>query len=273
LDGPPTPDLEGLRTLYRAWRLKVPFDNIHKTLALFRSRSAVLPVLDPTDFFEHWIDHGTGGTCWPSANALHALLCDCGFDAHRATASMFDSGPPDHATVLVRLEDGSNWVTDIHVSLEPLRIDPEAPSYFPDPTSYAEVEVAGADVFIYGVSPPSPRVFFRLLELDVAERVFDDRYEDTREISKFNDRVHIQRCFPHSIRVVRGADHFELNSDGLHRERLDEAGLRERLVGEMGLGAAIVDRLAARGVLKASAAIPEAAPINRPERIPPSARQ
>ena len=45
--------------------------------------AAPLPGTHAIDFFEQWLDHGTGGTCWSSSNALYMLLTALGFTARR----------------------------------------------------------------------------------------------------------------------------------------------------------------------------------------------
>src|SRR3569623_1096960 len=67
-------DLDGLRTVYRAWCSNIPFDNIRKMISLRSGEDVKLAGLDARDFFENFLANGTGGTCWPSSNALYALV-------------------------------------------------------------------------------------------------------------------------------------------------------------------------------------------------------
>jgi len=109
-EAPPV-DLDGLTAVYAAWCARVPFDNVRKLIALHGGASGPLPGLGADDFFDAWLTHRTGGTCWPSANALHALLDSVGFDSRRVTASMFDQGEPSHGTTIVLL-DGHEHLVD-----------------------------------------------------------------------------------------------------------------------------------------------------------------
>jgi N-hydroxyarylamine O-acetyltransferase len=89
----PSRDLEGLRALYGAWCASVPFDNTRKMIALRTAGGDPLPGGDARDFFESFLAHGTGGTCWPTSNALFELLRSAGFEARRVAGSMRDTGP------------------------------------------------------------------------------------------------------------------------------------------------------------------------------------
>ena len=103
---PPAPDGQGLRDIYGAWCRKVPFDNVRKLIHLRSERSSPLPGDTAEDFFEAWLQYGTGGTCWAGNGALQTLLRTLGFEAERGLATMLAAPdiPPNHGTVLVRCE-------------------------------------------------------------------------------------------------------------------------------------------------------------------------
>src|SRR5438105_15871270 len=92
-DRPPT-DLAGLELVYGAWCRSVPFDNLVKRIHLGSGDPAPIPNGDPTYFLVSWLEHGTGGTCWPSTLALHALLVALGFDVRIGSAAMRDALAP-----------------------------------------------------------------------------------------------------------------------------------------------------------------------------------
>lgn len=106
-----TRDLDGLRAVYAAWCRHVTFDNIRKLVALRTEPAGPLPGASAEDFFEEWLAHSAGGTCWPASNALHALLRALDFDARRVAGSMHDIGSPNHGSVKVRLAN-RDWVVD-----------------------------------------------------------------------------------------------------------------------------------------------------------------
>src|SRR5690348_16732226 len=84
----PEPTLENLRRLYGAWCQRVPFDNVRKLIHLRAGNRGPLPGGTAEDFFEAWLKHGTGGTCWANAGACHALWQSLGFDVERGLGTM-----------------------------------------------------------------------------------------------------------------------------------------------------------------------------------------
>lgn len=77
----PDTSLEGLTQLYGSWCRRVPFDNIRKLIHVRAGKTATLPGDTPNEFFEAWLAHGTGATCWAANGALCDLLVSIGFDA------------------------------------------------------------------------------------------------------------------------------------------------------------------------------------------------
>ena len=104
-------DIIGLNTLYGAWCSNVPFDNVRKLIALRTGDTGLLPGSDATDFLENFLEHGTGGTCWSSSNALFELVIANGFNARRVAGSMRDLGVPGHGSVKVNV-NGMDWLVD-----------------------------------------------------------------------------------------------------------------------------------------------------------------
>jgi hypothetical protein len=121
----PARDLDGLRSLYATWCRKVPFDNTLKLIHTSEARSGPLPGSTADAFFESWLEHGTGGTCWAGNGALHDLLAALGFEVERAVATMLPSPDvvgPNHGSVLVTIDD-SRWITDASIlSGEPIEL-------------------------------------------------------------------------------------------------------------------------------------------------------
>src|SRR3954451_17694773 len=103
----PSLDLAGLNLTYAAYSGLVPNDNIQKRIWLCGDKSRPVTGGDPTEFFENWLQHGTGGTCFPANGALCALLRALGFDAWRLLGSVMMEGiehQGNHGTVLVRID-------------------------------------------------------------------------------------------------------------------------------------------------------------------------
>lgn len=122
LSSRPEVSLAGLADLYGAWCRRVPFDNIRKLIHVRADNPAALPGDAPNAFFEAWLAHGTGATCWAGNGALCELLTTLGFDARRAAATMMVAPgiPPNHGSVVVHLGD-ERYVTDASILfVEPL---------------------------------------------------------------------------------------------------------------------------------------------------------
>jgi arylamine N-acetyltransferase len=110
---PPPATLQGLTELYSAWCPRVPFDNVRKLIHVRAGEAGPLPGSSATDFFEAWLKHGTGGTCWAGSNALFSLLSSLGFDVIRGIGTMLAAPniPPNHGTVIARF-DSERYLVD-----------------------------------------------------------------------------------------------------------------------------------------------------------------
>src|SRR3984893_18764268 len=107
-------NLAGLNTLYAAFSANVPFDNIQKRIWFASPQTTPLPGGDPNEFFNNWLQHGTGGTCWPLNGAMYAIADALGFKTRRIVGSVIVEGYPrgaNHGSVLVTL-DGINYLVD-----------------------------------------------------------------------------------------------------------------------------------------------------------------
>src|SRR5262249_35478758 len=109
----PAVSLAALADLYDRWCRGVPFDNIRKLIHVRAGDPRPLPGDEPNEFFEAWLRHGTGATCWAGNGALCGLLVALGYDARRAVATMMVAAgiPPNHGSVVVHL-DGERYVVD-----------------------------------------------------------------------------------------------------------------------------------------------------------------
>jgi len=121
----PAPDLAGLRSVYASWCRSVPFDNTLKLIRMAEALPGPLPGSTADSFFDEWLAHGTGGTCWAGNGALHDFLAALGFVVERALATMLpipDLPGPNHGSVVVTI-DGSRYIADASIlSGEPIRI-------------------------------------------------------------------------------------------------------------------------------------------------------
>lgn len=277
-------DMASLSVVYRAWCASVPFDNVRKSIALHERLAGPLPGSHAGDFFEAWLAHGTGGTCWAGSTALHALLTALGYDAIRAVASMRDTGEANHATVRVVM-DGTTWLLDSSMLTGapiPLPVARERPSDA-DPTSEllpCDVEVEPtpdatfANTIVWFDAPPRPTLFpCRLLRDSVDARFFLDAYERSRVSSPFNQSLYARRYRDREKLVLRANTRIVKGAVGTEITTLTPRELRAALHDDIGVSHAMIERWAASGALDACYEIAMGPHTTEPSRLPPSARR
>lgn len=269
---PPSPDLEGLRELYGAWCMRVPFDNVRKMIALLSGDKAPLPGGEAEDFFAHWLRDGVGGTCWPSSNALFTLIESLGFEARRIAGSMRDLGIPNHGSVKVRLA-GRDWLVDSSLLyVHPLPLDRPV-TVVPDPLFAVEVEAEeGTHVVWMDVPPSRDYLCCRLLEDPVTHAFYLARYELSREQSPFNHRLHARRNRPGEMVALLGATRVSKTAGGVEIRDLSPDEVCHSLRDEIGLSPAVIDAWVRAGGLTATFEAPPGPKPPPASRKPPSQR-
>jgi N-hydroxyarylamine O-acetyltransferase len=250
---PPAIDREGLDALYTAWCRAVPFDNVRKRIALLEDDRAPLPGSSGEDFFAGFFDHGTGGTCWPSSNALFLLVEFCGFDARRIAGSMQDGGDENHGSVAVRI-DGVDWLADTAMSTErvfPIR--PGEPHERRDALHPIRIEPVDGTLRIHWVfAMGDGTIPCRLLRDPVDHAYYGERYELTRDPDKspFNRALYATRNADSAVLSYMGGKRFLKRPGGVDANDLAARELADSLVGELGLSEEIVERLRRAGGLE-----------------------
>ena len=243
----PEPDAAGLRALYGAWCQRVPFDNIRKLVHIRAQDPAPLPGDDATDFFDAWLAHGTGGTCWAGNGALCALLEATGFDARRGVCTMVFAGevPPNHGTVSVEL-GGERWLVDASILHgEPMRLEARDETRVVHPAW--GIRCAQKD----GRFHVRWRIFHlpggldcRIESLSSDAGEFQERHEATRAWSPFNYQLSAR--LNRGDRVI-GAGFGALGaidaSGVVTMDPTDDASRRKFLLEEIGVSEAMVSRL------------------------------
>jgi len=250
---PPLADLDGLRALYAAWCTKVPFDNVRKMIALRSTPGRALPGGQAEEFLQGWLGDGTGGTCWPTSNALFELARSLGFEAQRIVGCMRDLGLVNHASVRVRI-DARLWLVDtslLHNAPLPL-----APDVFvhDDLVVAAEVEPAddGNHLLWADVPPNAAYLPCRLLTDVASHALYLASYEATRERSPFNQRLYARRNRPGELLVLAGSTRYSKTADGLASRELGAQEIRQALSLDFGLSDGVIDNWVRSGCLAAS---------------------
>ena len=268
-------DLAGLRALYAAWCRHVPFDNVRKLIALRRCVPGPLPGTDATDFLENFLQHGTGGTCWSSSNALFEMVHGCGFNARRVAGSMRDVGVPGHGSIKV-LIDGVDWLVDSSMlTMYPIPIG-DALHVDRHPIFGVEVEPgvgdqAGTHV-VWFDSPPHENYFpCRLLFDPVDYDFYVERYEISRTTGPFNHHLSVRYNRGDARSVLQGHTRHRQTINGVESVALTRDELCNELRDVVGLSSDIIAQWVACGALDA-AYEPYAGPTPAPLGTPPSRR-
>lgn len=240
-------DADGLRRVYQAWCRSVPFDNVRKLIVLHGEPGAPLPGMDAEEFFAAWLRHGCGGTCWPTAGALDALLAAIGFDSRLVAASMGDAGVPTHGTTIVTIES-TEWLVDSSMLTDvPLALTHTEGTAIDHPVFGTQATpVDEGWLFAFALPFAEATMPCRTMSADGVDHAFcAERYEVSRESSPFNQRVSTRRNNEAGVVSYGGGKRYRRSATGVEETDLDGAELRAALVEELGMSEEIVDRLAA----------------------------
>lgn len=260
-------DLEGLCTVYEAWCSSMTFDNMRKFVSL-HSDDELLAGSDANDYFEHWLEHRSGGTCWPSSNALFTLIDSYGFDARRVAGAMFDLPDVNHGSVKVRI-DGTDWLADSSMlTYEPLPLNGEL-SIRTDGPVRTEVEPREQGYLIWTDFPPLPEFIPCGLRDDPVDLVFyQQKYECSRSVSPFNERLYFRKLTPDGLIVILGHTMFRRVGDDLDIREFSADELCAALNEIGGVSEKFVKQWANAGGLESSMNLPG----ERPEMPDPGPR-
>ena len=248
-DDAPAPDRAGLDQVYAAWCRRVPFDNTVKRIHLVSGSTEPFPNGPPPAFLRRWLADGTGGTCWPSAGGLHALLVAIGFDARRGSAAMYDnlSGPiHTHGTTIVRIDGVNHWVDSSMLTYAALPLIPGEATRRDDPVSPVWSEPVDDlwRVWWTGAADGS-EIGCLLLDDDVSVEHYLTRYEASRGMSPFNTALYATRNTGDARVTVAFGHRFERRAEGITSAPLAGDDRVKVLVEEFGYSEAIVAQLPA----------------------------
>jgi N-hydroxyarylamine O-acetyltransferase len=255
LPSKPSLDLAGLNQTYAAYSGKIPNDNVHKRIWLVGNRAAPVTGGDPTEFFENWLAHGTGGTCFPANGALCALLTAIGFDARRILGSVMMEGVEhdgNHGSVLVRLDEVDYLVDAQLAAFSVLPLVKGQPASTGD--GIHDIRAVpleeGFDVQWYpGANRQTPMVMRPDLKRGpVGHNVFLVQYSLSasrdRRRSPFNEALFIGRHFPHRLLTVSRNTRTEVSADNMvARREITSAERAQILVDELGISSEIVEAI------------------------------
>jgi arylamine N-acetyltransferase len=251
LDDRPTIDLAGLNAVYAAFCTAVPDDNIQKRIWFASNQSTPVTGGDPVVFFENWLAHGTGGTCWPINGALCTLLHSIGFDARRNAGRMVLEEYPgtNHGSVVTTL-GGIEYLVDAQVpAMQALRLSAEEPQVTESVLYYVAVEPCRDSVYDVAFYPAVKRetkfTFRTEPENDTVDHAFFvDAYERSKRSSPFNDALYFCCRRPTSILALFRSLRIDIALDNTVTQSEVADDERKRiLVEEVGISEEAVDAL------------------------------
>ena len=261
---------EGLRQVYAAWCAHLSFDNLRKVIALRTGRE--LPGRTAEDFFTHWLKHDAAGTCWPTSNALLALVRSYGFPALRSAGSMHDSGPMNHGCVRVPLGAETWFLDGAMLTVAPVRLSDRV-EQSEVPLLAAESEPDQGAHLVWADFAPSGWLPCRVYAEPISRELHLQRYEASREVSPFNGRLFLRKNAPNERRALIGPTRVSKTEAGVTSRALTRDELCASLRDEFGISSALIEEWIACGGLDASyeeePASAKPAPVHRP---PPSQR-
>ncbi|HEY9791728.1 MAG TPA: arylamine N-acetyltransferase [Candidatus Obscuribacterales bacterium] len=247
LVAPPPITLAGLDGIYNAWCRRVPFDNVRKLIHVNANDPGVLPGDQPAEFFENWLKHGAGGTCWSGNGALCALLASLGFAVSRGVATMLVAPnlPPNHGTVIVHI-DGVDYMVDASIlHSRPLRLQQNADEAIDNPAWGVHAHRHDDKWIVTWKHAGRPEGFdCRLEYVGASAQEFSERHADTRGWSPFN--------YEAAVRLIKGAtviglwqgQRFEIDSTGkFSSEQINDAQRRQFLIDQIGMHEELVRHL------------------------------
>lgn len=243
----PPLDFSGLEDIYSKWCRKVPFDNVRKLIHVGANRTEPLPGNTAVEFFENWLLHGTGATCWAGNGALYTLLSTLGFDASRGVATMMVAPdiPPNHGTVIVCI-GGTKYLVDASILHgRPLKLDVNAETAIQH--NAWGVQAGFRDNQFLISWRPLNRPESMLCRLEYENATMEDfilRHEETRAWSPFNYELNARLLKGESLIGVAAGHEVELDDRcAEHRRPLDCNQRMELLIDKLGMSEEIVRKL------------------------------
>lgn len=241
----PKTDLSGLKQIYRAWCQHVPFDNSRKLIHRHQKSSAALPGSDEIDFFESHLKWGTGGTCWAGNGALQLLLAELGYSAVRGVATMLVAPhlPPNHGTVIVKLDNLDYLVDASILQIEPIKLAEEA---LPSDTVPWVKDRYLKDGHWHINWVPMHRQNLLDCRVDyypAKQDDFIDFHERTRDWSPFNFELNSRKAFTNKMTGICFGQKAVIDEEGLKLTEISKKERDEFLVEVIGLHPELVAQI------------------------------
>ncbi len=233
---------EGLTLLYQAWCRNIPFDNFWKRLDRSQKAFSKHEQMVADDFFKIWLDHGVGGTCWTTTNAMFQLLKYMGFDTYFVGGSMGDMGVINHGSLVVSVNEGKEFLIDTSILNEkPIDISGIDIEHAVHPIQITEESETIKVVFEH----VSKRDFMpcAILKSGIEPKEVKAHYDVSIDNSLFNDCVYIRKNDKKGVHAIVGNTYFIKTTENIEKKELNETELAEVLSSVMGFSQEIVSHI------------------------------
>ncbi|CAM1373136.1 arylamine N-acetyltransferase [Tenacibaculum xiamenense] len=233
---------EGLKKIYQAWCRNIPFDNFWKRLELEKTPFISKDQIDPSAFFEAWLEHGVGGTCWTTTNALQYLLEELGFQTKIVGGSMGDMGMVNHGSLIVTTNNGKEFIVDTSISNEtPIELTPKTIDNAPHSIQLMDEGEKRSIFFEF----PSKK---DLMKCAIYNNTFstEDLYNAHKESytnSLFNDCVYIKKNNEFGINTIIGDTLYTKTKNNVKKVTLNREEIKTVLLDTMGLSQELIDHI------------------------------
>ncbi|GGX19046.1 arylamine N-acetyltransferase [Aquimarina muelleri] len=239
---PLTSNEEGLTKLYRGWCRNIPFDNFWKRLKLTEEEFSDHDQIDANQFFEIWLQHGLGGTCWTTANAMCELLKYFKFDVRMITGSMGDMGEVNHVSLLVSLNEGKEYIIDTSILNEqPIKIDGV---HIENPVHPIQlIRNSETTKIIFEHCTKREHMPCAINKNRISKEQIVEFYIASIHNSLFNDCVYIRKNEEGIIHSIVGTTYYTKSKNALGKKELNEEERKQVLINIMGLSEEIVEHI------------------------------
>lgn len=246
-------NLGGLNTLCAAFSGNVSNDNIQKRIWFAGEKTTPVTGGNPIDFFENWLAHGTGGTCYPINNAIYTLARSLGYDTRRIAGSNIVEGfdtDANHGSMIINLE-GIDYLVDAQfAAFKALPLIPgQAASTgnsihdieaVPDENGFHVLWYAGHNreqPIRFNMTPKYDPVYYADF-LTLYER------STSNSRSPFNESLYICRHFSDSILTVGRKNKITVDSDNfVTKAELTDEERQKVLIEDLGISEEAVNAL------------------------------
>ncbi|SED15546.1 Arylamine N-acetyltransferase [Tenacibaculum sp. MAR_2009_124] len=233
---------EGLKKVYQAWCRNIPFDNFWKRLELEQSPFIEKDQIDATTFFEAWLEHGIGGTCWTTTNALQALLIDMGFQVKFVGGSMGDMGLVNHGSLIVTTNDKREFIVDTSISNEvPIEIIPNTIDNTPHSIQLIDEQEKLSILFEF----PSKKDLMKcaIYNNTLSSENVQKHHKESYTNSLFNDCVYIKKNNEFGINTIIGNTLYTKTKNEIKKVTLNKEEIEKVLSNVMGLSDEIITHI------------------------------